>query len=444
MGAIIDKITEFIKEMLQGWVLDNLSTMFTDVNDKVGTIAGEVGKTPSSWNSGIFSMIQSLSENVMVPIAGMIISAILCYELITMVMDKNNMHEIGSEFFFRYLVKACIAVLFVSYTFDITMAIFDVGNHIVTKAAGVITGNASIDVTATLQTMFNTQLSTMGIGELIGLGIETMIVSLCMKIMSVLITVILYGRMIEIYLYVSVAPVPFATLSNREWGSIGSNYIKGLCALAFQGFFIMVCVGIYSVLVSGVAVAGNLHSALWSVAAYTVILCFSLFKTGSLSKSIFNKLKHRGIAYGKGGAAGRWFPAAMLMAISVAVPKNLSGIKTKVAMNLTKRQLVCFGSAGAVGIPFYIFTKGVIGTQASALIMVALMLPFFFLAMYEKDGFPAEKILYFMLRQKILTPGIRPYKSENLYRQLEEKERMKKEVRYLEEKAAGRNAGQAG
>ena len=174
------------------------------------------------------------------------------------------------------------------YTFDITMAIFDVGNHIVTKAAGVITGNASIDVTATLQTMFNTQLSTMGIGELIGLGIETMIVSLCMKIMSVLITVILYGRMIEIYLYVSVAPVPFATLSNREWGSIGSNYIKGLCALAFQGFFSMVCVGIYSVLVSGVAVAGNLHSALWSVAAYTVILCFSLFKTGSLSKSIFN------------------------------------------------------------------------------------------------------------------------------------------------------------
>lgn len=134
----------------------------------------------------------------------------------------------------------------------------------------------------------------------------------------------------------------------------------------------------------------------------------------------------------------------MLMAISVAVPKNLSGIKTKVAMNLTKRQLVCFGSAGAVGIPFYIFTKGVIGTQASALIMVALMLPFFFLAMYEKDGFPAEKILYFMLRQKILTPGIRPYKSENLYRQLEDKERMKKEVRYLEEKAAGRNAGQAG
>lgn len=274
--------------MLQGWVLDNLGTMFTDVNTKVGEIAGEVGQTPSAWNPGIFSMIRNLSENVMIPIAGLIISAILCYELITMVMDKNNMHEVGSEFFFRYLVKACIAVMLLSKTFDITMAIFDVGNHIVTNAAGVISGSTSIDVTATLTNMFNNQLSTMGIGELIGLGIETMIVSLCMKIMSVLITVILYGRMIEIYLYISVAPVPFATLSNREWGSIGNNYIKGLCALAFQGFFIMVCVGIYSVLVASVAVAGNLHTALWSVAAYTVILCFSLFKTGSLSKSILN------------------------------------------------------------------------------------------------------------------------------------------------------------
>ena len=160
MGSIIDKITEFIKEMLQGWVLDNLETMFTDVNTKVGTIAGEVGQTPSSWNAGIFSMIDNLSDTVMVPIAGMIISAILCYELITMVMDKNNMHEMGSEFFFRYLVKACIAVLLVSYTSDITMAIFDVGNHIVTSAAGVITGSTTLDVTSTLQSMFNSQLST--------------------------------------------------------------------------------------------------------------------------------------------------------------------------------------------------------------------------------------------------------------------------------------------
>lgn len=236
MGTIIDKITEFIKEMLQGWVLDNLETMFTDVNTKVGSIAGEVGQTPSSWNAGIFSMIRNLSDNVMIPIAGMIISAILCYELITMVMDKNNMHEMGSEFFFRYLIKACVAVMLLSKTFDITMAIFDVGNHIVTSASGVITGSTSLDVSSTLQTMFNDQLFTMGIGELIGLGIETMIVSLCMKIMSVLITVVLYGRMIEIYLYISVAPVPFATLSNREWGSIGKITSRDCVLWHFRDF----------------------------------------------------------------------------------------------------------------------------------------------------------------------------------------------------------------
>lgn len=288
MGGIIDKITDFIKEMLQGWVLSNLDTMFTDVNDKVGTIAGEVSKTPSSWNSGIFSMVQTLSENVIVPIAGMIISFVLVYELITMVIDKNNMHDFDTSLFFRFLFKACIAVSLLSKTFDIVMAVFDVGSHVVTQAAASISGSTSLDVQATLTSMFNSQIDSMGIGELIGLGMETMIISLCMKIMSVLITVILYGRMIEIYLYVSVAPIPAATVTNRKWGTVGINYLKGLIALAFQGFFIMVCVAIYAVLVASVAVASNLHSALWSVAAYTVILCFSLFKTGSLSKSIFN------------------------------------------------------------------------------------------------------------------------------------------------------------
>ena len=288
MGGIIEKITEFIKEMLQGWVLSNLENMFTDVNDKVGTIAGEVSKTPSTWNAGIFSMVKTLSENVVIPIAGMVISFVLIYELITMVIDKNNMHDFDTSLFFRFLLKACIAVSLLSKTFDIVMAVFDVGNHVVLQAASVISGSTRLDVEETLTTMFNNQIDSMGIGELIALGMETMIISLCMKIMSVLITVILYGRMIEIYLYVSVAPIPAATVTNKEWGSVGTNYLKGLIDLAFQGFFIMVCVAIYAVLVAGVAVAGNLHSALWSVAAYTIILCFSLFKTGSLSKSIFH------------------------------------------------------------------------------------------------------------------------------------------------------------
>ena len=288
MGGIIEKITEFIKDMLKSWILSNLDSMFTDVNDKVGTIAGEVGMTPSAWNAGIFGMVQTLSENVVIPIAGMIISFVLIYELISMVIDKNNMHDFDTGLFFRFLGKACIAVMLVSKTFDIVMAVFDVGSYVVAQAAGSISGSTSIDVEAALVSMLNSQIDTMEIGELIRLGLETMIISLCMKIMSVLITVIMYGRMIEIYLYVSVAPIPAATVTNREWGSIGTNYLKGLVALAFQGFFIMVCVAIYAVLASGITVAADLHSALWSVGAYTVILCFSLFKTGSVSKSIFN------------------------------------------------------------------------------------------------------------------------------------------------------------
>ena len=285
---IIDRIAEFIKEMLQGWVMANLTGMFTDVNDKVGTIAGEVSKSPSVWNPSIFNMIKNLSDTVVVPIAGIIITYVLCYELINMVIDKNNMHDFDTSLFFRYLFKACIAVMLLSKTSDIVMAIFDVGGHMVTQAASTITGSTSIDVESTLRSMFTSQLATMEIGELIGLGIETMLCSFCMKIMSVLITVVLFGRMIEIYLYVSVAPVPFATLTNREWGSIGTNYVKGCAALAFQGFFIMVCVGIYAALIASISVASNLHSALWQVMAYTVVLCFSLFKTGSLSKSIWN------------------------------------------------------------------------------------------------------------------------------------------------------------
>ena len=288
MGGIVDLITEFIKDMLTSWVTSNLTNMFNDVNDKVGQVAVEVGKTPSTWNSSIFTMVRNISDTVMVPIAGMIISAILCYELITMIMDKNNMHDFDTSLFIRYLGKACIAVVLLSKTFDITMAIFDVGNHIVINAAGAINVTATIDVEATLLSMFTNQLSGMSMGELFGLGLETMIVSFGMKIMSAVITVIIFGRMIEIYLYISVAPVPFSTLGNREWGGIGTNYIKALIALAFQGFFLMVCVGIYSALVASLSVAGNIHSALWTIVAYTVVLCFSMGKTSSLSRSIMH------------------------------------------------------------------------------------------------------------------------------------------------------------
>ena len=269
------------------WIESNLTNMFADVNEKVGTIASEVGQTPSGWNGSIYSMIRGLSENVIVPIAGIIITFVLCYELITMITEKNNLHDMETWMFFKWFFKAAVAIYLVTNTFDIVMAVFDIGQNVVSGAAGVINGSTSIDIPSTLEQM-RTGMESMGVGELLGLSIETLIISLCLKIMSILITVILYGRMIEIYCTVSVAPIPIATMSNREWGGIGTNYLKGLFALAFQGFLIMVCVGIYAVLINNMIIASDIHSALFSVAAYTVILCFSLMKTGSLAKSIFH------------------------------------------------------------------------------------------------------------------------------------------------------------
>jgi len=286
MQSILDAINEWIKEILLGAINGNLSTMFGDVNEKVGTIAAEVGQTPQGWNASIFSMIRTLSENVIVPIAGLVITYVLCYELISMIVEKNNMHEMDTFMFFKWFFKAWVAVYLVTHTFDITMAVFDVAQHVVSSASGIISGSTSIDAAAALSSM-QAGLEAMEIPELLLLVIETGLVSLCMKIMSVLITVILYGRMIEIYLYCSVAPIPFATMTNREWGQVGNNYLKSLLALGFQGFLIMICVAIYAVLVNNMIIADSLHSAIFSLAAYTVLLCFNLMKSGSLAKSIF-------------------------------------------------------------------------------------------------------------------------------------------------------------
>ena len=287
MNTIIERITEAIKEILIGMIQNGLEGMFVEVNDKVGTIASQVGQTPQGWNAGVFNLIQNLSQTVIVPIAGLIITFVLCYELITMVTQKNNFHEFETYNIFLWIFKAYVAIYLVTNTFNITMAVFDVGQHIVNGAAGVISGSTAVDASAAIATLTES-LEDMEIGELFLLAMETLLISLTMSILSVIITVIMYGRMIEIYLYTSVAPIPFATMTNKEWGNIGNNYLKGLFALAFQGFFMLVCVGIYSVLVNAMTISTNLHGAMFSVAAYTVLLAFSLFKTGSLSKSIFN------------------------------------------------------------------------------------------------------------------------------------------------------------
>lgn len=287
LDSLLHEIEEWIRECLSGMILENLSTMYTDVNEKTGTIAAEVAKTPQGWNGNIYSLIHNLSDSVMLPIASMVITFVLCYELIAMVTEKNNLQDLDTWMFFKYFFKMAIAVYVVSHTFDIVMAIFDIGQYIVSGASGVISGDTTINIIK-LQNQMVEDLKTMEIGEMISLALETFLVTFCLRILSVIITVVLYVRMVEIYLYISVSPVTFATFGNKEWGQVGNNYVRGLLALAFQGFFIMVCVGIYAVLVSTIQISDNIHSALFGVMAYTVILAFSLLRTGSLAKQVFS------------------------------------------------------------------------------------------------------------------------------------------------------------
>ena len=287
MESILDKITEWLKTMLVEGIITNLSGMFDNVNQQVGEIAGQVGLTPAAWNAGVFSMIRSLSESVIIPIAGVILAFVMTYELIQMVIDRNNLHDIDTWIFFKWIFKTFVAVLLVTHTFDIVMGIFDMAQSVVNSASGVISADASVDLATTVADL-QTRLTAMELGPLFGLWFQSLFIGFTMQALSICIFLVIYGRMIEIYLVTSVGPIPMATMVNREWGGMGQNYLRSLLALAFQAFIIMVCVGIYAVLVQNIATETDIIKAVWTTLGYTVLLCFTLFKTGSLAKSIFN------------------------------------------------------------------------------------------------------------------------------------------------------------
>ncbi len=284
MSGLLESLVEWLRELLVEGIISNFTGLFDEVNTKTAEIAGQVGQTPEGWNAGIFSLIRGISESVITPIAGMILTFVLCYELITMVIEKNNMAEFDIANIFKWIAKTFIATYILTHTFDIVLFIFGLAQTVVNNSASLITGSLDVDLAlANLET----QLAAMGIGEIIGLFLESAILNLAMKAISLCVFIIIYGRMIEIYLTISVAPIPLSTMINREWGNVGNSYLKSLFALAFQGFFIMICVAIYSVLLQGITAADNIHAAVWGCAGYTVLLVMILFKSGSIAKSAF-------------------------------------------------------------------------------------------------------------------------------------------------------------
>ena len=287
MDFVLDAITEWLKELLVSGIIGNLSGMFDSVNEKVGDIAAQVGATHQGWNGGIFSMVQNLSNTVILPIAGAILAFVMTLELVQILMDKNNHHDIESAVLKIHLKKTACAILIVTNTWNIVMGVFDVAQSAVNQASGVIIGNTSIDMATVLPDM-EAQLEAMDLGPLFGLWFQSMFVGITMWALTICIFIITYGRMIEVYLVTSVAPIPMAAMMGKEFGGMGQNYLKSLFALGFQAFLIMICVGIYAVLVQGIATSGNISAAIWTCMGYTVLLCFTMFKTGSLAKSVFS------------------------------------------------------------------------------------------------------------------------------------------------------------
>ena len=285
MDFLTDWITDWLKGLLIDGIMGSLEGLYDTVNAKVGEIAAQVGTTPAAWNAGVFSLIRQLSETVILPIAGLILTFVATYELIQMLIDRNNLHDVDTWMFFKWIFKTAAAILILSNTFNIVMAVFDVSQNVISNASGVIQG--STDVTADMLDTLETTLEGMELGSLLGMFVQSLLIGIAMKIMGIVIFVICYGRMLEIYLLTSLAPLPMATLSNRELGSTGQNYIKSLFAVGFQGLLILVCVGIYAVLIQSIAASGDPVGTLWETLGYSVLLCFMLFKTGSISKSIF-------------------------------------------------------------------------------------------------------------------------------------------------------------
>ena len=280
MDSILQQITDWLKEMLISAIMGNLSGMFESVNNQVGEIATSVGRTPESFSPEIFAMVRNISESVIIPIAGLILTFIACYELIQLIIDHNNLANFETWIFFKWVFKTFVAVMLITNTFNITMAVFDVAQHVVNA------GNTAIDASG-LEALEET-LQGMDLGPLIGLLLQSFVVQITMSALAIIIFVIVYGRMIEIYLMVSLAPIPFSTFANREQNQIGQNYLRSLFALGFQGFLIIICVGIYAVLVQSLAFTDDIIADIWGIMGYTVLLCFTLFKTGTLAKSVFN------------------------------------------------------------------------------------------------------------------------------------------------------------
>ena len=392
MDFLLEALTNWLKEMLVGGIMSNLSGMFDSVNQQVADISVQVGQTPQGWNGSIFSMIENLSNSIMVPIAGVILAIVMTVDLIQMIADKNNLHDVDTWMIFKWVFKSAAAILIVTNTWNIVMGVFDMAQSVVAQAAGIIGSDASIDISSVM-TDLEPRLMEMDLGPLFGLWFQSLFIGITMWALYICIFIVIYGRMIEIYLVTSVAPVPMAAMMGKEWGGMGQNYLRSLLALGFQAFLIIVCVAIYAVLVQNIALEDDIIMAIWSCVGYTVLLVlYAVQNRQSRKISLSGALKRKEVS----------------TLAYVPVPKDLTKVKTKVMFNLTRRQLVCFTGGALVGVPLFFLLREPAGNSMAAMCMMLVMMPFFLLAMYEKHGQPLEKIVGNILKVAVIRPSSVP------------------------------------
>lgn len=284
MDFVLSGVSKWLKDLLISGILENLIDLFATVNNEVGSIAADVAMTPASFSPGVFSLVRNVSETVILPIAGLLLTFICSYELIQMIIEHNQMANFETFTLFKWMMKTFFAVTLITNTFDIVMAVFDVAQNVIASSSNIIAGSTAI--TDLDLAVLQTTLEAMEVGPLLGLYLQSVVIGLTMRVLSIVIFIIVYGRMIEIYLMTSLAPIPMATFGNREQSMVGQNYLRSLFAVGFQGFLIIICVGIYAVLIQNIAIATDIIASVWTVVGYTVLLSFTLFKTGSLSKAI--------------------------------------------------------------------------------------------------------------------------------------------------------------
>lgn len=414
-------ISEIIEKWIKGILIDgitgNLSGLFDNVNAKVGEIASDVGSTPQAWNSGIFNMLRSLSETVVLPIAAAILALVMCHELIQMITEKNNMHDFDTSMFFRWIFKSAFAILIVSNTWNIVMGVFDATQSVVNQSSGVIIGETSIHFDRLIPGL-EFQLESMTIGSLLSLWFQTLVVGLTMNILSICIFLVTYGRMIEIYVVTALGPIPLATMGSSEWRSTGQNYLKSLLALGSS--------------VPDYDCRGHLRSADTQHFGRGGHCRGYLGLHGLHRATLFLSVQDR-----QHQQVGVWCPLRprkeKRMAY-VTVPKDLTHVKSKVLFGLTKRQLVCFGGALLTGGPLYFLTRDYLSNSAAALLMIFAMLPGLLFALFERHGQPLEVVIQQMIQCCFIRPKERPYQTNNAYAALVRQYQMEQEVKAIVQK----------